>query len=509
MSTDIIAAKQAQSVSVQRPDALDESQQLLDRVRLAAASRVGSRSGLPTVFCYAVSDLLSIALALGTVRVILAVTGIATEFRQFDIRLALGFVAATLIVNWYQGLYSTVVVRPAAELRLICISSLGLAAFFVALQWMMELPLTSLLVWLAISAIAVAIVLPVMRAACRLAFGRSRWWGRRVLLVGCGEKSPDMYRTLRKSSVYGLRPVGFVEDFDQLSEDADAEGYLGPLAELVERIEDCDVSLAMVASNGVGPRNEIVHLVCRPNTGIMDWLIVSDCAGLPCLWTSAREVAGMPAVGLSNRLRCPWRRALKRAFDLAIVSAASLVLVPLIGLLALFIRFVSPGASPFFASERIGRDGKRFLMWKLRTMVPNAEAVLKECLARDPALRAEYERDHKLKNDPRLIWMGKLIRKASLDELPQIWNIIIGEMSVVGPRPMLVNELEKYGDTYEEYRLVKPGITGMWQVNGRNNTSYAERLKYTDYYVKNWSLWLDLYILFCTVKVVVLREGAY
>lgn len=510
MSTETIAQQAQRAAEVADQVALQDlvaSRSHLERLRKVGLA--GTRSGLPTIACYLASDLLSIAISLATVRLILAATGLAPTFTQFGIRLAIGFTLVTLILHWYQGLYSSISVRPAVELRQVWSTAVGLAAFFLALQWMIELPRMSLLAWLALSALATAVVMPALRAGCRIAFGRSLWWGRRVLLVGCGEKSPELYQSLRKAAIFGLRPVGYVEDFDQLPEDADADGYLGPIAELVERIEDCQVTLGLVASNGAGPRGELAHLVSRPNTGIEDWLVVSDCVGLPCLWTSAREVAGMPALGLSNRLRCPWRRSLKRAFDIAIVVAVSPVVLPLIGIVALLIKLSSPGASPFFASDRIGKDGKRFSMWKLRTMVPHAETVLKDYLAKHPTLQEEYERDHKLKKDPRVLWLGTFVRKASLDELPQLWNILVGEMSVVGPRPMLTNELEKYGETYEEYRLVTPGITGMWQISGRNNTSYRERLAYTDYYVKNWSLFLDIYILLATIKVVIFREGAY
>jgi lipopolysaccharide/colanic/teichoic acid biosynthesis glycosyltransferase len=130
-------------------------------------------------------------------------------------------------------------------------------------------------------------------------------------------------------------------------------------------------------------------------------------------------------------------------------------------------------------------------------------------LAQNPELQVEWDRDHKLKSDPRVTWIGKMLRKTSLDELPQVWNILRGDMSLVGPRPIVDAEVPKYGDVFEQYLLVLPGITGMWQVNGRNNTAYHERLALDDYYVRNWSIWLDLYIMLCTVKVVVLREGAY
>ena len=142
-------------------------------------------------------------------------------------------------------------------------------------------------------------------------------------------------------------------------------------------------------------------------------------------------------------------------------------------------------------------------------MVVDADKVLQDYLDKHPELREEWERDHKLKNDPRVTLVGRVLRKTSLDELPQIWNVFKGEMSLVGPRPIVDDEIEKYGDTFNRYKRVLPGITGLWQVSGRNNTTYQERVNYDEYYVQNWSLRFDLYILLRTVRTVLFREGAY
>ena len=142
-------------------------------------------------------------------------------------------------------------------------------------------------------------------------------------------------------------------------------------------------------------------------------------------------------------------------------------------------------------------------------MVANASQVLEECLRSDPGLRAEWTRDHKLKHDPRLTAVGRLLRKTSLDELPQLWNVLRGQMSVVGPRPIVGEEIPRYGDAFELYKKVPPGLTGLWQVSGRNNLAYAQRVDLDLYYIRNWSPWLDLYILARTITAVLLARGAY
>jgi len=202
------------------------------------------------------------------------------------------------------------------------------------------------------------------------------------------------------------------------------------------------------------------------------------------------------------------RNLAKRIEDLAIVIAGGLCVLPLIAAIALLIRISSPGPV-IYRQERIGRGGRRFRAWKFRTMVADADKRLEWYLARNPNMRKEWEMNHKLRNDPRVTRIGHWLRKTSLDELPQLWNVLLGEMSLVGPRPIVKAEINKYGESFDLYTRVLPGITGLWQISGRNNTTYAERVHLDSYYVRNWSPWLDTYILARTVKVVLRGEGAY
>jgi Undecaprenyl-phosphate galactose phosphotransferase WbaP len=177
-------------------------------------------------------------------------------------------------------------------------------------------------------------------------------------------------------------------------------------------------------------------------------------------------------------------------------------------MIALVVKLTSPGPI-FYAHSRIGRHGKRFKAWKFRTMRKDADLVLREHLARTPAARAEWHRDHKLRDDPRVTRFGKLARRLSLDELPQIWNVLKGDMSLVGPRPIVEDEIWRYGDIFRLYTTVKPGITGMWQVSGRNDIGYTERVLLDQFYIRHWSPWLDVYILAKTIVALLNRSGAY
>ena len=241
---------------------------------------------------------------------------------------------------------------------------------------------------------------------------------------------------------------------------------------------------------------------------VRNLLIVPDLFGVASLWTQPRDLGGVLGLEIRQNLLYPVSRLLKRCIDLAIVVIATPLLVPVLGLIALAVKLSSAGR-PFYGQTRMGRNGGTFRVWKFRTMVRNADEVLLRYLDQNPDLCEEWEQDHKLKNDPRLTPIGRILRKTSLDELPQFWNLLCGEMSLVGPRPIVDAETLKYGSTYDLYGRVPPGITGLWQVSGRNNTTYDERVAFDEYYVRNWSPWLDLYILVRTVRTVIAREGAY
>lgn len=198
---------------------------------------------------------------------------------------------------------------------------------------------------------------------------------------------------------------------------------------------------------------------------------------------------------------------LKRVFDVFVSLTALILLSPFLLLLACIIR--SDGGPVLHCSRRVGRNGVMFHALKLRTMVPNAEAVLQDLLEHDPSVRQEWYSRFKLKHDPRITRIGGFLRKSSLDEIPQLWNVLTGEMSLVGPRPLLIDELKHQDASHLAlYYQVRPGVTGLWQVSGRDNLDYAERAVMNMWYVRNWSLWLDLSILMKTAVIVPRRAYA-
>ena len=197
-----------------------------------------------------------------------------------------------------------------------------------------------------------------------------------------------------------------------------------------------------------------------------------------------------------------------RIMDISLILLAAPYIILTFVLIMILIKLDSRGPV-FYRQARIGRFGRKFHVYKFRTMVQNADLILQAYLENSPELKAEWLATHKLKQDPRVTRSGSILRKLSLDELPQLWNIIIGDMSLVGPRPIVDAEVEKYGKRFDLYIKVRPGLTGLWQVSGRNDTTYERRVELDEYYVLNRSLKLDLQILWKTVFVVIKKDGAY
>lgn len=219
--------------------------------------------------------------------------------------------------------------------------------------------------------------------------------------------------------------------------------------------------------------------------------------------TYADIIGGLPRATSELRSESAYAATLKPAVDVLLTLLLAIPVAIIVGFFALLIML--DGRNPFFCQTRIGKNGRAFGMWKLRSMVPDAEAVLEDYLASNPEARAEWDRTQKLKHDPRITPIGRLIRKASIDELPQLFNVLKGEMALVGPRPMMLDQKSLYPGV--AYYAMRPGITGFWQTSSRNESSFAERATYDASYFNAMSLQTDLRVLFKTVGVVVIGTG--
>lgn len=265
------------------------------------------------------------------------------------------------------------------------------------------------------------------------------------------------------------------------------------------------IPYAVVAMPGVdGPK--LLQIVERVGGKFSHLLMIPDLFGFATLGVPAKNLGGILGVEVRQQLLLPGPRLAKRVMDVALTGAGILFVLPFLLLIALLIKLDSKGPI-FYTQKRLGRDGEHFKAYKFRTMHGDGEARLKAILDADPALRAEYEIYHKLRKDPRVTRIGRILRKFSLDEFPQLWNVVNGDMSLVGPRPYIERELTEMGGQEKIILRAPPGMTGMWQVSDRNATSFAQRVQIDVYYVRNWSPWLDIHILAKTFGVVVKGSG--
>jgi len=348
------------------------------------------------------------------------------------------------------------------------------------------------------------VAVPIMRSLVRHFLAESKWWGVNCVVYSCDRRVNALYKTHLKNSISGLRPVGFIQE--KLPSNFDSElsdQYLGAIAQSGAKVRERNAYIALVHRRG-RPDHEIADYVNENLSGFSKVIISPDDERLPSLWAMGQN----GGIVIEDKLLQPGSQITKRICDVAISGAVLFFGMPLFLFIALWVKLTSPGPL-FFGHERIGRNGRKFKAWKFRSMCVDADKVLKQTLEENPELRAEWEATQKLKNDPRVSSSGKFLRKTSLDELPQLWNVLRGEMSLVGPRPIVASEVEKYDDKFQTYLRVTPGVTGFWQVSGRNLTTYDKRVELDDYYVRNWSLWFDFYILGRTIKTVLLREGAF
>lgn len=433
----------------------------------------------------------------------LDLTGLLVRWGGGAALLAVGPVALALYAA--AGLYGAFPLAPVQEVRTQAHATAAAFALVVALAVALGHGSPSLfLALMAVMAVALGLG-PAFRLGARAAFARRPWWGCPVVVLGAGETGRQVVRALQEQPELGLRPVAALDD------DLTKRGVLSGVpvpggVALAPRYAAAGVRYAVVAMPGV-ERKRLVDIVERYATAFDRTLVIPDLFGLGSLWVSARDLDGVLGFELRHRLLAPWRQALKRALDLAVaVVAAALFALPALALVAL-IRLDSPGPA-LYRQLRLGRDGRCFSCYKFRSMHVGAERRLEEVLAADPQARAEYARYAKLRRDPRVTRVGRWLRRLSLDELPQLLNVLRGEMSVVGPRAYLPAELEGMGPRHRTILRVRPGVTGLWQVMGRSRIPFEGRLDLDVHYIRNWSVSLDLYLLARTVPAVVAGRGA-
>jgi len=417
------------------------------------------------------------------------------------------YLPAFLLVFYGAHLYPGIALAPAEELR-----RFGIASFFGHAGIILSLYLTNS----RLDAYTVAFALSWILSIPGLALGRSitralakhrKWWGIPVVIFGAGKTGRMVVDRLHKHPWIGYRPVALLDDDPSLAGEYRGVPILhgtGLGQELAARLR---VSTAIVAMPGV-ERRRLYEIIASSVQCYRHYLLLPDFFGMSNLWMSVRDLDGVLGLATSQRLMMPWNRFLKRFLDIVLSSIICLLASPFFLVIGALIKLESRGPV-FYGHVRLGRGGVPFKSWKFRSMVRDSERALRELLERDPVARAEWESSYKLRKDPRITRIGSFLRKTSLDELPQLWNVLRGEMSLIGPRPIIADEVPKYGEYYRIFSSVRPGMSGLWQVSGRSDTDYDERVALDVFYIQSWSLWLDLHILLKTFGVVLLGKGAY
>jgi Undecaprenyl-phosphate galactose phosphotransferase WbaP len=332
---------------------------------------------------------------------------------------------------------------------------------------------------------------------------RVQRWGCRAVIYGDSQTVPVVVEALREEAGLGYVPFGLFLDNPETAPEISNVRVLGDIHESCRCAPIAVVALPRLA------REALSDLLEGPLSGYRKIIIIPDLQEAPSLWVKPRDLVGMLGLEISINLLDPLARISKRTMDLTAVLLTAPLWAPLCLLLAALIWW-QDRANPLFLQERVGRGGGGFRTWKFRTMHPDAERILQEHLDRDPDLQAEWQRNFKLRKDPRITRMGRLLRRTSLDELPQLINVLRGEMSLVGPRPLPAYHFQQLPERVRKLRdRVRPGVTGLWQVSGRSDAGHLGMARWDTYYVRNWSIWLDIVILVRTWRAVIGCQGAF
>lgn len=330
-----------------------------------------------------------------------------------------------------------------------------------------------------------------------------------VLIIGAGKTAELLVQGIKNDAGMGYKIIGLLED--NKVEQGILENYpvLGKFTDAEKVITKYKINHVFIAAPGL-EQGKLTKLIYKVQPLVKSMGVIPNLVGVPMGGIEAESLFNekLMLLRLKNNLARTINRWIKTIFDYVLTITGTIAISPILIVIALWIYKDSPGPV-IFKHRRIGKNGKEFNCYKFRSMCVDAKEKLEQLLKTNPKAKAEWEKNFKLKNDPRITKSGAFLRKTSLDELPQIFNVLKGEMSLVGPRPIIRDEMVRYGEYIEDYLMVKPGITGMWQVSGRSDTDYKQRVQLDSWYVRNWSVWLDVMLLWRTMKIVAQCKGAY
>ena len=456
-----------------------------------------------------ISFIASIYLAIGLLTS-LQIDAIATyNFSELDGWIVLHWSLAVCCVGWYsmrlrhyfyrktfwfelKEILRTLVIFAIIEIAVIAFTKWSFSRYLWLLTWLLTI-----------------LMVPVARMLVKRLLDNLGYWQRDTWVIGSGSNAYEAYKAISSERNLGLNIVGFIESegghnagekIDNISV------YPNDLDWLATKDKKTQFIVAVESTQGDMRNTWLRNFMIK---GYRYVSVIPTLRGMPLDSTDMSFIFSHEVMifRVQQNLAKLSSRILKRLFDIIGAVAIITVLSPL--LLYISRKVKKDGGPAIYGHERIGKNGQVFKCLKFRSMVINSKEVLEDLLANDEAAKNEWNATFKLKNDPRITKIGGFLRRTSLDELPQLFNVLRGEMSLVGPRPIIKAELERYNDEVDYYLLSKPGMTGLWQVSGRSDVDYETRVYLDAWYVKNWSMWNDIAILFKTISVVLKKDGAY
>jgi len=350
-------------------------------------------------------------------------------------------------------------------------------------------------------------LLPALRLVAKRILSRAGIWQRNILILGAGRTGEMVLERVKKNKNMGYEPVGFLDDDEaKLGKKIGGVKVLGKISEIKSWVKEKEVGDVVIAMPGVS-RETLLEVMSLCEGVVGEIRVIPDMFGLATVGVKAEDLDGILLFDMEWNLAKPHNIFIKRVIDIILSSLVIAILSPLMLFISIKIRRDSKGPV-IFGQKRLWKGEKTFDFLKFRTMYLDGDEKLSEFLKENPQAKREWEKFAKIKSgDPRVTEFGSWLRRYSLDELPQLINVFRGEMSLVGPRPYLPREFEKMGGYRKTILKALPGMAGLWQVSGKNELSFEDRLRLEEYYVRNWSLWLDFVILVKTVKVVWRGEG--
>jgi Undecaprenyl-phosphate galactose phosphotransferase WbaP len=473
-------------------------------------TRYRRTSSALTTTAFVLSDLLAVMLSFCCGFFLVRIYGFINDYGSINFKSFITYwpyLPIFPVIFQFLSLYPGVSLAPSEEMRRFFIGSLMTYSGIIMARMIDGGNWDSINTAFFLSFIFSTLIMLIVRSITHWFLHKTKLGGIPAVIYGCGSTGKLVADCLLGSIRSGYVPVLFLDDTILSDDEYKNIPVIHDLTAGPEIVKRYNIKMAIVAMPELDAQ-KLEHLLNTSVSAFRYNVIIPNFFNISSIWMSVMDFGGVLGIETSNKLRQFWNLVIKRFIDLFVVIIGGILLLPFFLLVALLIKINSPGPV-LYKQKRLGRNGKHFNAYKFRSMVIDAEQHLQKILDTDPVLKKEWEDSHKLQNDPRITRIGRIIRRTSIDEFPQMINILKGEMSLVGPRPIVDDEVKKYGEDFNRIFSIRPGLTGLWQVSGRSDKNYHDRIAYDTYYLQSWSVWLDLWIIFKTFGVMLFGRGAY